>query len=82
MTHTRRRGEEHARACADGLVADRELELALEDVERVGVVLVDVRLDRPEAGLAPELQDLRLVALVPDANLAPPALELLAVAGA
>ena len=82
MTDAGRRGEEHARACADGLVSDGELELALEDVERIGVVLVDVRLDGAEARLAPELEDLGLVALVPDADLAPSTLELLALAGA
>ena len=59
-----------------------ELELALEDVERIGVVVVDVRLDRAEARLAPELEDLDLVTLVPDADLTPPTLELLALAGA
>lgn len=82
MTDAGRRGEEHARACADGLVSDGELDLALEDVERIGVVFVDVRLDRPETRLAPELEDLDLVTLVPDADLTPRALELLALAGA
>ena len=82
MTDAGRRGEEHARACADGLVSDGELELALEDVERIGVVVVDVRLDGAEARLAPELEDLGLVALVPDTDLAPPTLERLALAGA
>ena len=66
----------------NGLVSDGELDLAFEDVERVGVVVVDVRLDRTEARLAPELEDLDLVALVPDADLTPPTLELLALAGA
>ncbi len=82
MTDARRRGEEHARACPDSLVSDGELDLAFEDVERVGVVVVDVRLDGTESGLAPELEDLDLVALVPDADLTPPTLELLAFAGA
>ena len=82
MTDARWRGEEHPGTCADGVVADRELELAFEDVERIGVVLVDVRFDRPEAGLAPELEDLGLVALVPDADLTTSTVELLALAGA
>jgi len=66
----------------DRLVADRELELALEDVERIGVVVVDVRLNGAEPRLAPELEDLGLVALVPDADLTPPTFELLTLAGA
>ena len=82
MTDARGRGEEHAWGGADGLVADRQLELALEDVERIGVIVVDVRLDGAEPGLAPELEDLGLVALVPDAELAPRTIELLAFAGA
>ena len=82
MTDAGRRGEEHARARAERLIADGELDLALEDVERVGVVVVDVRIDRPEARLAPELEDLDLVTLVPDADLTPRALELLALVGA
>ena len=82
MTDAGRRGEEHARAGAERLVTDGELELALEDVERIGVVLVDVRLDRSEPGLAPELEDLGLVALVPDAELAPRTIELFPFAGA
>ena len=82
MTDSGRSREEHARACADRLVADRQLELALEDVERVGVVVVDVWLDGAEAGLAPEFEDLGLVALVPDADLTPLTLELLALTGA
>jgi len=79
VTDARRRGEEHARAGAERLVTDGELELALEDVERIGVVVVDVRIDRPEARLAPELEDLDLVTLVPDADLTPRTLELLAL---
>jgi len=69
-------------ACASGLVAERELDLTLEDVERVGVILVDVRLDRPEAGLAPELEHLELAAFVLDAELTQPTGKLLALAGA
>ena len=82
MTHAGRRSEEHAWAGAEGLISDGELDLALEDVERIGVVVVDVRFDGAEARLAPELEDLGLVALVPDADLPPSTLELLALAGA
>ena len=82
MTDARWRGEEHSRACAQGLVADRQLELTFEDVERIGVVFVGVGLDRPEPGLAPELEDLGLVPLVPDADFTPTTRKLLALAGA
>ena len=82
MPDAGRRGEEHARAGAERLVTDGELDLALEDVERIGVVVVDVRLDGAEARLGPELEDLELVALVPNAYYAPLTLELLALAGA
>ena len=41
--HAGRRRDERARAGAEGLVAVRELELALEHVEAVGVVVVGVR---------------------------------------
>ena len=82
MTDARRRGEKHAWAGAERLVTDGELDLALENVERIGVVVVDVRIDRPEARLAPELEDLDFVTLVPDADLTPRTLELLALVGA
>ncbi len=68
--------------CALRLVADRELDLTFEDIERVGVSLVDVGLNRPEAGLAPELEYLELAAFVLDAELTPPTGKLLALAGA
>jgi hypothetical protein len=71
-----------AGACALRLVADRELDLTLEDVERVGVRLVDVGLDRPEAGLAPELEHLELAAFVLDTELSQATGKLLALAGA
>ncbi len=77
-----RRRDPGAGPCALRLVAERELDLTLEDVERVGVSLVDVGLDRPESGLAPELEHLELAAFVLDAELAPPTGELLALAGA
>ncbi len=82
MPDAGRRGEEHARAGAERLVTDGELDLALEDVERIGVVVVDVRLDGAEARFAPELEDLGLIAFVPDTDLAQSTLELLALAGA
>ncbi len=63
VPHSRRSGDERAGADADGLVADRELELALEDVEGVELVGVDVRVDRPELWVARELDHLELVAL-------------------
>jgi len=71
-----------SRTCTPDLVADRELDLAFENVERVGVVLVDVRLDRPESRLAPELEHFELAAFVLDAKLTPSPGELLALAGA
>ena len=77
-----RRCNPGSRPCAPGLVADRELDLALEDVERVGVILVDVRLDRPESRLAPELEHLELATFVLNAELTPPTGKLLALAGA
>ncbi len=52
-----------AKNAEHGLVADRELDLSLEDVEAVGVVVVDVRRDRPELGAAVEFGDLELVSL-------------------
>jgi len=82
VTNSWRHRDPGAGACTLDLVADREVDLALEDVERVGVILVDVRLDRPEARLAPELEHLELAALVLDAELALPTRKLLALAGA
>ena len=81
MTDARRRGDPRSRPCARGLVSDRELDLTFEDVERVGVILVDVGLDRPEPRLAPELEHLELVTFVPDAKLTSGAGKLLALAG-
>ena len=63
VPHARRSGDERTGAHVDGLVADRELELSIEDVEGVELVRVDVRVDRPELGLARELDYLELVAL-------------------
>ena len=56
-------GEERAGTAAHGLVADRELDLPFEDVEAVGVVVVDVRRHRSELGAAVEFGDLELVSL-------------------
>ena len=63
VPHAGGSGDERARADADGLVADRELELALEDVEGIELVGMDVRVDRPELWVARELDHLELVAL-------------------
>ena len=63
MPDSRRGGDEGARACADGLLADRELDLAFEDEERVGVLLVDVRRHGWELGIARQLDHFELVAL-------------------
>ena len=69
-------------ACSPDFVADREVDLAFEDVEGVSVVLVHMGLDRPEARLAPELEHLELGALVLDAELTARARKQLALAGA
>ena len=82
MTNSRWRGNPGPGAGAAGLLADRELDLSLENVEGVGVILVDVRLDGAEARLAPELEHLELTALVLDAELAPLAGKQLALAEA
>jgi len=82
VTDAGRRGDPGSGPCALDLVSDRELDLTLEDVERVGVILVDVGLDRPEPRLAPELEHLEVVAFVLDAELAPRTGKLLALAGA
>ena len=63
VSNSRRGGDEGAGADTDGLVADRELDLPLEDEEGVGLLGVDVRIDRAELGLARELDHLELVAL-------------------
>ena len=81
MTDARRRGDPRSRPSARGLVSDRELDLTFEDVERIGVILVDVGLDRPESRLAPELEHLELVTFVLDAKLTSRAGKLLALAG-
>ena len=63
VAHAWGSGDERTWADADGFVADRELELALEDVEGVELVRVDMRVDGPELGVARELDYLELVAL-------------------
>ena len=82
MAHARRRRDERAGADANGLVADRELELALEDVERVELVLMDVRGDRPELRFARELDHLELLLLGLDDEVAVLARDGFALAGA
>ena len=82
VTDSGRRCDPGSWARPSDFLADREVDFAFEDVERVGVLLVDMGLDRPEAGLAPELEDLELVALVLDAELAQSSGKLLALAGA
>ena len=69
VAHTGRSRDPGAGAGAHGLVADCELDLAFEDVERIGVGLVDVRVDRPVPRLALELEHLELVALELDVEL-------------
>ena len=56
-----RRCDERARAETELLVADQELGLAVEDVERVDVVVVGVRVGAVEAGLELELDQAQLV---------------------
>ena len=75
-------GDVGAWAGADGLVADRELELALEDVEGVDLVGMDVGRDGAELGLARELDHLELLALGLDDEVAVLSGDRLALAGA
>ena len=82
VANSGRRRDPGAGPCALRLLADRELDLTLEDVERVDVRLVDVGLDGPEPGLAPELEHLELAAFVLDAELTLPTGKLLALSGA
>ena len=82
VAHSRRGGDEGAWACEDGLVADREFDLSLEDEEGVGFVGVDVRLDRGELRLAGELDHLEFVALGLDDEVAVLSGDRLALAGA
>ena len=82
VAHARGSSDEGAGAGSDGVVADRELELPLEDVEGVHLVGVDVRLDRPELGLARELDHLEFVAFGLDDEVAVLSGDRLALAGA
>ena len=82
VANSGRRRDPGAGPCTLRLLADRELDLTLEDVERVDVRLVDVGLDRPEAGLAPEFEHFQLAAFVFDAELTLSTGKLLALSGA
>src|SRR5438270_11994229 len=77
----RRRREEGSRAGADDVFADRELDLAVEDAERIGVIRMCVRIDG-EARVELDLEhgDLEQNALDRDRPVA--ALEPLAACGA
>ena len=63
VAKAREGGDERAGPDADGLVPDRELELALDDEERVDLVRMDVRVDGAELRIAGELDHLELVEL-------------------
>ncbi len=82
MAHSGQGGDEGAGTSDDGLVPDRELDLALEDVEGVRVGVVDVRRHRTELGRALELEHLELLALGLDDELTVLTRDLLALAGA
>ncbi len=82
VAHPGRGCDEGAGPGADELVADRELELALEDVEGVRFVGVDVRLDRAELGIAGELDHLELGTLGLDEKVTVLSWDRLALAGA
>ena len=82
VANSRRSRDIGARPGADGLVADRELELPLEDVEGVDLVGVDVGRDRAELGAARELDHLELLALGLDVEVAVLPGNRLALAGA
>ena len=82
VPHTRWSSDERAGPDAHDLVADRELELALEDVEGVELVRVDMWIDRAEVRLARELDDLELLALGLDDEVAVLSRDGFALAGA
>ena len=77
-----RRGDERARSEAHGLVSQQELRFALEDVERVDVVVVGVRIRSLEAGLELELDEADLIPRALDRRHACGSLEPLPTAGA
>src|SRR6188508_704663 len=68
-----RRRDVRARSDSDDLVAERELELALDHVEGVDLVRMDVGVDRVELGVARELDQLELGELGLDDEIAVPA---------
>ena len=65
-----RRRDKASRPGSEDLVADEELGLAGEDVERVDVILVDVRVDALEVRAEAQLDDLELRQLAEDAVVA------------
>ena len=77
----RRHGDEGSWAGAMGLLADPELELALEDVERVDVQLVEVRPRAFVVGPALVLEEVHLLPGALDEELAVLVLDQLAFAG-
>src|SRR3954471_7140520 len=78
----RRNREERAGADAVPVAVLEELDLALEDVERVGVVGVGVRVDALEPRLEGELDHLEVRQLAQDTAAAEAAIEPLALARA
>ena len=82
VANSRRSCDVAARTGTDGLLADRELELPLEDEEGVDFVGVDVGRDRAELGVARELDHLEFVALGLDDEVAVLSGDRLALAGA
>jgi len=71
MGHPRRRGDEAAWWNSDrlALAPDLERQLALEDVERIGVLAVDMRACHPLTGRAPRLSEGDVLAGDEDAEL-------------
>ena len=82
VANSRRSRDIAARPGADGLFADRELELPLEDEEGVDLVGVDVGRDGAEVGVACELDHLELLTLGLDDEVAVLPGNRLALAGA
>ncbi len=81
VNNAHRRGDVGSSATRNGPIADHELGLALENVERVDVVCVSVRLDAFEFRPEMELDHLELRQLGEDPVEARAARSLLALAG-